>query len=217
MNWSYLLDYHSRCGQQIRAPANHRWSRDCLSICQTVIQASTYIMWHYWAQAVITSIESTFILWALVSSGVHLTVEQKVPPASRLFLWRSSPPLINPLRPFVGRPTGQPSRQAKSDMLFAYFRLPLSWPEGMLSSWTKFASLLFISAVADCNRYGWHTTGLSSPCGCEHGCVREEKHQGVQYIVTSEECIMSLCRIRLCVRVSIVSFSEQCSQCEPAL
>lgn len=43
------------------------------------------------------------------------------------------------------------------------------------------------------------------------------KRQGVQYIVTSEECIASLCRARLRAHVSIVSSSEQCRQCEPAL
>lgn len=81
-----------------------------------------------------------------------LTVKQKVSPASGLFLWRSSPPLINPLCPFVAHPTHQPSRQAQSDLTFVFF----CWPEGMLSSWTKFASLLFISLVADCSCF-WVT------------------------------------------------------------
>lgn len=52
-----------------------------------------------------------------------LTVKQKVSLASRLFLWRSSPPLINPLCPFVAHPTHQPSRQAQSNLLLAYFCL----------------------------------------------------------------------------------------------
>lgn len=56
----------------------------------------------------------------------------------------------------------------------------LCWPEGMLSSWTKFVSLLFISPVADCSCFGWHTAGLSKPCGCEYGCASWRKRQGVQ-------------------------------------
>lgn len=161
----------------------------------------------------ITSIESNFILWALLSSKVDLTVEQKVPPASRLFLWRSSPPLIIPL--WVVQQASQADKLSQT--CFSLTFVFLCWPEGMLSSWTKFASLLFISAVAGYSCFGWHTTGLSLPYGCEYGCVRWEKHQVVQYIVTSVDCIMSLSRIRLSVHVSIVCFSEQCSQCEPAL
>lgn len=156
MNWSYLLSYHLRCGLRVW-PTQPPMKRLLEHICQTEIQACMYIMWHYWAQAVITSVKSTLILWALVSSEVDLTVEQKVPPASRLFLWRSSP-LINPLRPFVGRPTGQPRL---SQTCFTLTFVFLCWPEGMLSSWTKFVSLLFISPVADCSCSGWHTAGLS--------------------------------------------------------
>jgi len=166
-------------------------------------------MWHYWAHAATISVESTLILWAFVSSEVDLPVA----PASGLFLWMSSPPLINPPFPFVGHPTGQPSRRAKSDILFSYFVF-LCWPEGMLSSWTKFAFFVFISPAADCGWFGWITTGLSLPCGCEYGCVSWGKCQGLQCIVTSEECIMSsLQSTSQCT----VYLSEQCSQCEPAL
>lgn len=41
-----------------------------------------------------------------------------------------------------------------SQTCFSLTFVSLCWPEGMLPSWTKFASLLFISAVAGCSCFG---------------------------------------------------------------
>lgn len=104
-----------------------------------MIQVSTYIMWHYWAEAVITSAESTFILKAFVSSEVHLTEEQKVPPASGcscggpILLW--SIPRV-PL--WVVQQASQAVRLSQTCFLLTF--VFVCGPQGMRSSWTKFAS-----------------------------------------------------------------------------
>lgn len=52
--------------------------------------------------------------------------------------------------------SNRPAKQRLSQTCFLLTFVFLCWPEGMLSSWTTFASL-FISAVADCSCFGWHT------------------------------------------------------------
>lgn len=147
--------------------------------------------------------ESAFILRAFVSSEVDLTLEQKVPPASRLFLWRPSPFLINSLCPFVGRPIGLLSRQSVCLHSSSYVDQSESCPAG-LSFHLSSLSVWLQTAVVFCD------TLLELPlqCGSEYECVCWGECQGFQYIVTSKECIVSLCRIYLCVHVSIVSMTQ---------
>lgn len=127
-----------------------------------------------------SSMECIFILWAFVSLEVDLTVEQKAPSAPRLF-----PVEVSSSAQSLTSLCGSSKTPAKQTRYVKHaFRLLLSsWGEGMRSSWDKFSSPLFISAVADCSLF-WMTHGWIASATWMWVCVAVwGKHQGVQYAV----------------------------------
>lgn len=109
MNYSYLWSKDSRWGAQLH---------DQLTSSEAEISQAHVKVWSHWTRAAIIFSESTFILWAFVSSEVDLTVEHKATPASRLFLRKFPPALINPPCYFVGHPKDQPSTRDKVRHIF---------------------------------------------------------------------------------------------------
>lgn len=84
----------------------------------------------------------------------------------------------------------------------------------MFSSWTQFACLLFISAVADF--LGDTLLDCVSHVDVSMCALEKVPGRSLHRNLRGMHRV-SLCRIRLRVHLSIVSFPEQWSQCEPVL
>lgn len=159
------MSYHLRCGQQ---PPSKQNLQDYMPNCDPSIyvhhvaslcSGSDNINGVYFHPLSVCLLRSRIDCGAEGSSCL-----QAVPVEVFLLLWSI---------PCVALWVVQRASQADSlsQTCFSLTFVSLCWPEGTLSSWTKFASLPFISTVAGCSCFGWHTAGLSLPWGCEYGCV----------------------------------------------